>query len=214
MAKIKFKEIDDAAKTYIELKKNSHISEEDNKVFKNYQQFFYTKVRYIVDAKVAKYKKFSNYPDLRQDGFEAVLVAFNSFKSSKGSFSYWANRYLKTRISRKANSHSTIKIPLNQIKNKKPFKLNELPLMHPVLITSETPFDEIKIIQTQNLVKEALMNLSEDYRCVISMKYGIDTRIRQTDEILNELSISKKEYNKIIRLANKQLKEILGKNHG
>lgn len=211
MTKIKFEEIDEIANKYLELRKKASHSEQDNKIFKDYQNFFYSKIRYVVDAKVAKYKQFSNYSDLRQEGFEAVLIAFNSFQSDKGTFSYWADRYLKTRISRKANAHSTIKIPLHEIKNKKPFKTNEIPVMAD---KDGTPLDNLGQKEIQNIVKTAIQSLSELPRRVLMMKHGISVRPKQTQEIMAELSISKKEYNQILKEANEKLKEILDNMYG
>ena len=40
----------------------------------------------IIDLYTYKYKRFSNYEDIRQESFESLMLAVDSFKKSKGKF--------------------------------------------------------------------------------------------------------------------------------
>ena len=84
---------------------------------------------YLVEARTRRYKSFSNYDDLRQDGRLALYLALQSYEPEKGDFYWWANKYIKTKISREANRHSTIKIPLKHTKYVTPYKVSQLPII-------------------------------------------------------------------------------------
>jgi hypothetical protein len=97
--------------------------------FSNYKNWAIGKLKPLVEIRSSRYKKFANHPDLEQDGYEALMLALNSFDPKKGSFTWWADKYIATRISRCANSHSVIHIPIKQARETKPLKVNEFPLM-------------------------------------------------------------------------------------
>ena len=53
---------------------------------KRHEQECIEKFRYLVTMKTGRYKAFSNYEDLNQEGFEALIKAMKTFKPNKGSF--------------------------------------------------------------------------------------------------------------------------------
>ena len=74
------------------------------KDLRRHEQVCIEKFKYLVTMKTGRYKAFSNYDDLNQEGFEALIKAMNNYNPKKGSFFWWAHKYIDTRISRSANS--------------------------------------------------------------------------------------------------------------
>ncbi len=70
---------------------------------KKHEKICMEKFRYLVTMKTGRYKAFNNYDDLNQEGFEALVKAMNNYNPKKGSFFWWAHKYIDTRISRSAN---------------------------------------------------------------------------------------------------------------
>src|ERR1700690_2536210 len=87
------------------------------------------KFKYLVTMKTGRYKIFNNYEDLNQEGYEALIKAMKNYNPKKGSFFWWAHRYIDTRISRSANLHTTIRYPLKVAKNNAPHKESVMPLL-------------------------------------------------------------------------------------
>ena len=118
--------------------------------FKNYEEHCVKKLGRLVDQKVRKYKKFSNYIDLRQDGLEALLLAFNTFDPKKGSFAWWADKYISTRIYRAANAHSTIRYPIEKAKKFMPYKTNCIPV---IVDSTQNPAEKVESRQNSHYIK-------------------------------------------------------------
>lgn len=142
---------------FIELRANyeSTKSNSDKVKFERHKNIMAEKLKYIVYSKTTMYKKFHNYEDLNQDGYEALMMGLNSFDpSKKASIFWWLHKYIDTRIARKANSHSVVKVPIKIAKN-------EPPRMEMVSIfaedTSENPeenyISKCKNIDFENRIK-------------------------------------------------------------
>src|ERR1039457_3578816 len=86
------------------------------------------KMKDLVVNKAYKYRNFHNYPDLIQEGNEMLLKSLRNYNPDKSPFFYWANQYIKTRISRSASNHSVVKFPMGYAKNHIPHR-EKLPLM-------------------------------------------------------------------------------------
>lgn len=201
-------EIDQLAIKYIKLKENAKNGSEKNiKDFKKFQNECIKKLTPLVTKKTSKYKKFSNYKDLEQDGFEALLMALNTYKPEKGSFGFWASQYIKTRVSRSANAHSTIKIPIKKAKLLKPYKTTSIPIMFD---GKPTPIESFQTNENSFILKEAVNKLPTDQRKVIKMTYGLNgVQPNTAINIMEYLSISRQEYNKLLTKAKKNLKRDL-----
>lgn len=169
-------------------------------------------LEYLVDARTRKYRGFANYDDLRQDGRIALYRALQTYKPEKGDFFWWANKYIKTKISREANRHSTIKVPLKHAKKVQPYKVSQLPIM----VDGElNPLDHIAQDEAVLLVRSAVEKLPEDQRRVISLHYelsgGSDHRrdICSIGKICDRLNISRMNCIKLLADAKKTLKREL-----
>jgi RNA polymerase sigma factor (sigma-70 family) len=127
-------------------------------------------MEHLIDFRVNKYKKFSNYNDLKQDGFEALMLAFKTYDPKKGDFTWWANKYISTRVSRSANTHSTIRYPLKKTKTMQPYKVSKLPQM----VSDENPLQQVENSFELELVMRAINSLPELQRQVIVMHHEFD----------------------------------------
>lgn len=209
MAKLSYEEIDELAEKYIKLRDKAKKTGKDKDVlrFESYKNICVQKLQQLVEQRVYKYKQFSNYKDLRQDGFEALIRSFGSFDPKKGSFSWWAGKYIKTSVSRRANAHSTIKYPIAKAKEIKPYKVSIMPTrIDPGL----NPFENMERSAEANYIKNAIVGLSKQQRLVINMKYGFNgVREYLVGDILDNLSITRQQYTKILSEAEEQIKRYL-----
>jgi RNA polymerase sigma factor (sigma-70 family) len=168
-------------------------------------------LEYLVDARTRKYRGFANYDDLRQDGRLALYRALQTYKPEKGDFFWWANKYIKTKISREANRHSTIKVPLKQAKQVQPYKVSQLPI---IIDGEPSALDHIAKDEAVVLVRGAVEKLPEDQRKVITLHYelsGSDSRrdLYSIGKICDRLNISRMSCIKLLAEAKKTLKREL-----
>lgn len=201
-------EANDIAFKYINLKsqveKNNSIK--DKIELKKHEQLCVDKFKYIIDKRSFKYKQFSNYLDLRQDGFEALFLAMKSYNYNKGNFSWWADKYIATRISRSANAHSTIRIPIKKAKNIKPWKVIDLPDNQ----TEEITQCDYESKQTNHNINIAVSKLNNQQQIIIKSIYGLygfePSTITKTAKQMN---LPKKKVAEIFEQAKNQLQKIL-----
>jgi len=200
--------INEIAKEFLILKKKTESGEKKDIInYKNYQNYCAEQLAPLVKIKTNKYKKFSNYPDLLQDGFEALMLAFETYNPKKGDFAWWAMKYIGTKVSRAANTHSTIRIPLKKAKDLQPYKISIIPVQ---IDKGATPAEEIEHNELSSYIKDALAELSEKQKRAIMMYYEfIGTRINSISDISKELKISRPTCVKLISEAEKVLKSKL-----
>lgn len=202
-------EIDEYAKKLIALRDKSHKSKDPKikKEYSDYQRFCIEKFKYLVNIRASKYRKFSNFQDLEQDGYEALILALKTYNPSKGSFTWWADKYISTRISRAANTHSTIRFPLKKAKELKPFKTTTIPTM---IDTNPDAFENIQNSEMIEYVTNALKQLPEKHQKLISLIYGFQGMKPQSiGTIIESLSISRPQCLRMLEEAKFQLKEKL-----
>jgi RNA polymerase sigma factor (sigma-70 family) len=186
----KVKETDDA-KTKIELKRHEQICIENFK--------------YLVTMKTGRYKAFNNYDDLNQEGFEALIKAMNNYNPKKGSFFWWAHKYIDTRISRSANLHTTIRYPLKVAKNNTPHKEAVLPLL---IEERYCPDKELEESQLNNAIQGAISALTNEQKEVLSLAFGLDgEKPMSINKICKNLNISRLSCIKTINSSLSFMKE-------
>ncbi len=201
-------EINEIANEFIELRNKAarSRSQKSKDKLSRSQNACLAKLKYLIGSKTYRYKQFSNFQDLEQDGYEALLLALKTYNPKKGNFSWWAEKYIATRISRSANAHSTIRIPIKKARDLKPFKANDFPVM---IDESPDACQTTQTIEQKNLIQKAIEQLPELHQKVISMIYGINTReatLSMTTKILN---LSQAQVVKILKEAQEKLKQIL-----
>lgn len=178
--------------------------------FDEMQEVCAKRLDYLVEARTRKYKGFSNYDDLKQDGRLALYLALQSYEPDKGDFFWWANKYIKTKISREANRHSTIKIPLKHTKYITPYKVSQLPV---IVDNGPDAFDSINKDESSFLVRNAVSRLPDNQRRVIELHYEMNTGNRRETfsigKICDRLNISRGSCVKLLNEAKKTLKQEL-----
>jgi RNA polymerase sigma factor (sigma-70 family) len=129
------------------------------------------KFSYLVDMKTTRYKAYDNYEDLKQEGMMAMMKAMKSFKPNRGSFFSWAHHYIGTRVSRCANLHSTIRIPLVIAKEQAPHK----ELMMPVQIEEHfCPDLQVENEQDWQAARDVLDTLPTKQKEIVRLAFGFD----------------------------------------
>ena len=205
MKRINQEEIEEMLNKFVELrdKRKKSRSKKVQAQYEKYHAMCTSKLDYLVEVRTRKYKGFSNYDDLRQDGRLALMLALNSFDPTKGNFYWWASQYIKTKISREANRHSTLKIPIKKTKTLTPYKVSQLPI-----IVDEEPdgleFTEVE--QIKNRVRDAIDRLPEEQQTVIKL-YGY--RSYSIGKICDEMDISRANCVKMLNEAKESLKQNL-----
>jgi RNA polymerase sigma factor (sigma-70 family) len=191
-------EINQIAVSYYEEK----LKDQKSHKFKLYENSVIEKLSCLVTMKTNRYKKFSNYPDLYQDGLEALVMALNTFRPEKGSFVWWASKYIGTRIHRSANAHSIIRVPMKKAKEQIPYKVGIIPEE----ITYETPEHFTNQQQLSEKMKLAMVDLNETQRKVVSMFFEFPgTKHHSIQEISENIGLSRPT---CVKLINKSLEII------
>jgi RNA polymerase sigma factor (sigma-70 family) len=202
-------EMDGIATEFIRLKNKAAKTKSKNvkQKYKAYQNFCITKFKFLVSGRVARYKSFSNYLDLEQDGYEALMMALKTYNPKKGAFTWWADKYITTRISRSANAHSTIKYPMKQAKLIKPFKTSTIPIM---IDSSLNPHEQMEVKEKSDHINDAMAELSAKHRQLIDLVYGLnDNKPRSIGKALKTLRLSRPQGMKMLEEAKEMIKEKL-----
>lgn len=157
----------------IELKEKfeSTKSLKDKRALEEQQTLCIEKFKYIVLTKTSRYKQFNNYEDLNQEGYVALMMALNNYNPKKGSIFWWMHKYIDTRVSRNANLHTTIRIPLKKAKNFAPKKEFLIPSM---IESNMCPDVELETAQLDDAIKNVMDRLTPEQSTIITMMYGLD----------------------------------------
>jgi len=184
----------------IELRERSKNKDESVEIqLKKHENICIEKFKYLVTMKTGRYKVFSNYDDLNQEGFEALIKAMNNYNPKKGSFFWWAHKYIDTRISRSANLHTTIRYPLKVAKNSTPHKEAVMPTL---IEERYCPDKELENVQTNNIIQESIALLTQDQKEIINLAYGLDgDKPMSINKICKKLNISRPYCVKAINTA-------------
>jgi RNA polymerase sigma factor (sigma-70 family) len=197
---------DEANKILAELIKLRRKSKRDPSAlpaYKRCEQICSQKFDYLVTSKLYKYRTFANYEDLKQDGRMALVHAFRNFDPKKGSFFWWANRYIETKIKREANRHSTIKIPIKQTKEYQPYKVSQLPVL---VDANPDALQTIESAELKEKVQQAISQLPADQRKILELN-GIKSY--SISQIARELKIARPDCTKLLNEAKKNLRQNL-----
>jgi RNA polymerase sigma factor (sigma-70 family) len=161
------KEAQDLIKKYLEVK-----SGENKNAIRIHENECMEKFKYLVTMKTSRYKQFSNYEDLNQEGMLALVKAMQTYDiSTNASFFWWAHKYIDTRISRSANQHSTIRYPLKIAKNQIPHKESKMPN---VVEKKNIPDLQLEKYESHYTLEKALAKLPVDKKELLEMYYGFN----------------------------------------
>jgi RNA polymerase sigma factor (sigma-70 family) len=180
---------------------DSKIRQELNR----HEQKCISQFKYLITMKTGRYKAFSNYEDLNQEGFEALVKAMKTYNPKKGSFFAWAHNYIGTRISRSANLHTTIRYPLKVAKANTPHKEAILPVM---IEERYCPDKELESVQLSHSINVAFESLTDKQKEIINLAYGLDgDKPMSINKICKQLNISRLNCIKLIDTALVSMKE-------
>lgn len=202
-------EIDAFATKVITLRKRAEKTKSRavKRQYKELQDQFVAKFRYLVLNRIGKYRKFSNYPDLEQDGLEALVLALRTYNPEKGSFTWWADKYISTRVARAANTHSVIRFPLKKAREIKPYKIATIPT---IVDTQPTAQQNIEQTETATRVGAALKTLSPEHQKLLTLIYGLQgVKPQPMGNVQTTLSLSRSQCLKMLEEAKTQLRAIL-----
>lgn len=200
-------EADELIKKYVELRDKHKQSKSLNLIKKLQKQetICLQKFNYLVLMKTARYKNFHNYDDLNQEGLEALLKAMKSYHPERGSWFWWAHKYIGTRISRSANTHTAIKFPLKYAKETTPFREPALPMLVDKLPLAA---DMIERKETIKMVKANFVHLNSGQKKIIKMLYGISgEEPKSVSKICQQLKVSRENCLNTIEQAFSILRE-------
>lgn len=204
---IEEKEANDLMVKLIRLRGELKVSQDANliKEFRAHEQLCIEKFRYLVTMKTGRYKAFGNYDDLNQEGFEALIKSMNNYDPAKGSFFWWAHKYIDTRISRSANLHTTIRFPLKVAKETAPHKESVLPTL---IEERHCPDKELEESQMMSAISSAMSGLTEEQKIIINLAFGFDgDKPMSIAKICKQLNISRSNCTKAINASLSFLKE-------
>lgn len=200
-------EAQDLMAKLVDLKFKSKISD-DPKIKQElyrHEQKCINQFKYLVTMKTGRYKAFSNYDDLNQEGFEALIKAMKTYDPKKGSFFAWAHNYIGTRISRSANLHTTIRYPLKVAKENTPHKEAIIPT---IIEERYCPDKQLENIELHNSMNQAIEMLTSQQKEVINLAYGFDNdKPMSINKICKKLGLSRLNCIKIINAAFLSMKE-------
>lgn len=202
-------EVNEIAKEFVELRDKIKTSkkEKNESKFEEFRNNVVKKLSHLVLLRTNRYRMFNNYHDLQQDGFEALFMALKTYRPEKGDFSWWAKKYIDTRISRAANCHSTIKFPLKKAREMQPHKVSTFPI---IIDLNKNPHENAEAVEIKTAIMDAIKLLPEKQRQVILMSYELTgTRSYTISKISEELKISRTNCINLIEMAKENLKLIL-----
>lgn len=190
---------------FIELRGKAQETPQDKIIFKKHEQICIEKFKYLVTMKTSRYKAFSNYDDLNQEGYEALIKAMRNYNPKKGIWFWWAHKYIDTRISRSANLHTTIRYPLKVAKNNTPHKETVMPIL---IEERYCPDKELEFSQSTSLINDAMALLSPDQKDIINLAFGFDgDKPMSINKICKQMSISRLSCIKSINSALSLMKD-------
>lgn len=195
---------DSVADTYNQLK-STNLKE-----FNKYQSYCFEYFKPIITWRASKYRNFANYEDLIQEGFEALCLALKSYKKEKGAFTWWADKYISTRIARSANAHSTVRIPIHKAKELPPIRM----ALTSLKLSEKEDFDtnpQSAFIKSEEIsqIKKMIGNLPLASKEAIEMYWGIGRPEMSMRSIMKNLKMNKDEVFSAIELGKDVIRQTL-----
>lgn len=200
------KESQDLIQKLISLRNTYELTKSSNdlNVLKKHEDLCIQKFKYLVSMKTAKYKKFSNYEDLNQEGFFALIKSMQNYNPKLGIFFWWAHKYIDTRIARKANLHSTIRYPLKFAKDNMPHKESYMPN---VIEEQYCPDKQLEISENLKIIDEAMSLLNDEQKQIVDLFYGLtENKKMSINKICEKLNISRSHCLKTLSASLKIMK--------
>ncbi len=206
---IDHEKIDSLAQNFIALQNTNptNLSFKDKRVLEKAKNDCLQDLSFLVEQRTGRYKQFSNYSDLQQEGRIAILNALKSYKPSKGHFFTWMLYYVKTKIFRQANAHSTIRVPMGIAKDTKPHKVSEFPHLSDERVDLDFLLSQKE--REENLLQTISILDSTEQELLIQ-SYGLFSQgLVPQKEIQEKFNLSLEEYKKKMTRIKRFLRENL-----
>lgn len=204
---LSIEEAQELMEKFIELREKSQDSKsnEDLLILKKHERICIEKFKYLVTMKTGRYKSFSNYDDLMQEGMEALIKAMKNYNPKKGIWFWWAHKYIDTRISRSANLHTTIRYPLKVAKDNTPHKEAVIPTL---IEENYCPDKELEDSQVNSAIKNVMDILTKEQKEIINLAFGFDgDKPMSVNKICKKMNISRLSCIKTMNSALSMMKE-------
>lgn len=193
---------------FIEIRDNykKSNSKEDLRKLERIKNICVEKFRPLVHVRTRHYKKYGNYQDLVQEGYVALSLAMNNYNPGKGSWLWWAHKYVKTKVARKAKDHSLIKPSFKEMKK------GNVPVIVQLETIIENNSPEQMLIDKRDAsnIDKYFSSLTEIEKKIVSMYFGFQNidgdfsnngkKIKVT-EISRELNLKNHVVNGIVKGA-------------
>ena len=201
-------EFDDLIEKYISLRNESNnLSKKKSDLFL-FEKEMMIHVNRLIDSYSYKYKRFSNYEDLKQEALESFLKSILTFDKSKGKFVGWIKAYSETKIKRQAKNHSAISISLKEAKKTPPMKIS--------IEDYEKENGEIKEFRVNpeqavikndlwKKIKKSFDKLSEKESKIIKYHFKVDDEFTNIGHLCSSLSLSPLDYKVHLKNATKKV---------
>lgn len=160
-------------KSFIKAKKRAKKTKEEIDIqnLKLIENECIEKFKFLVYMRTTKYRGFTNYDDLNQEGLMALSHAMQNYNPTKSSFCYWALKYIETKIARSANAHTAIRFPMRYAKINTPFRETKLPIL---LDTTNCPDKLFEGSETASAVRNVMNFLSKKQKKIIGLYFGFE----------------------------------------
>lgn len=186
---------------------NETHKKKDKKAYQKHLSTCMIEFDYLVKMHANRYKSFSNYSDLLQDGREVMLKAMSTFDPKKGSWFSWAHHYISTRISRSANLHTAIRFPLKFAKETPPHKETFMPTQIEERFCPDQELEDEQIIAT---VHSSFALLNKEQKDVIGLAFGLGgNKPLSPNQISKKLHISRIDCSEILEQSLALMKETI-----
>jgi len=164
--------------------------DKDISLYKSHEQLCIDKFKHLITIRASRYKGFANYEDLVQEGYESLLRAMKNYDPKKGSWFYWAHKYIDTKIARMANAHTVIRYPIKFARQIVPHRESELPVM---IEQQMCPERQQELNELSHLMEVALTTLPTEQQQIVGLYYGFEgDRALSVSAICKQLDISRK----------------------
>ena len=193
----------------IELRKISQENKSSSTIeaFRQHELICIDKFKYLITMRTSRYRNFNNYEDLVQEGHESLLRAMRNYDPKKGSWFYWAHKYIDTKIARAANAHTAIRYPIKVAREMVPHRETELPVM---IAEKMCPDKQQEASELSHIVQTAISTLTTEQQDVITLYYGFDgDKPTSINRICKKLHISRSQCIKLIHDASDVLRSTI-----
>ena len=183
----------------IELRKTAQENKNSSTIeaFRQHELVCINKFKYLITMRTSRYRNFNNYEDLVQEGHESLLRAMRNYDPKKGSWFYWAHKYIDTKIARAANAHTAIRYPIKVAREMVPHRETELPVM----IEEKMCPDKLQEASEMScIIGTAISTLTPQQQDVVVLYYGFDgDKPTSINRICKKLHISRNQCLKLIQ---------------